>query len=223
MHSELADVIITYATKPHKELNSLLLDKSKDQLVSLLTTLLTIYINDRNSSTIREYITVSLAGYTHIEKKIGYNGFKQSTHITGKPLYCEAKPQNINTENNKAIKHPRKLNGGGNFTDYTHKRLKKDKSGNPNMLVSGFVDGELIYILEFPFKHKTFVANLNKQLQRHFPKGDESGRFLRSANFDFSDYVDCPALKVVYLSKEKLDKTKSNFNRQFHDFLENLK
>lgn len=223
MHNELADVIITYATKSHKELSSLLLDKSKDQLISLLTTLLTIYINDRNSSTIREYITVSLAGYTHIDKKIGYNGFKQSTTIGGNLLHCEAKPQNINTENNKTIKHPRKLNGGGNFTDYTHNRLKKDKSENPNMLVSGFVDGELIYILEFPFNHRTFVANLNKQLQRHFPDGDELGRFLRSANFDFNDYSDCSTLKVVYLSKANLEKTKDNFNHKFYDFLMGIK
>ncbi|MEK7448852.1 MAG: hypothetical protein AAB019_05140 [Planctomycetota bacterium] len=222
MHSELADVIITYATKSHKELSSLLLDKSKDQLISLFTTLLTIYINDRNSSTIREYITVSLAGYTHIDKKIGYNGFKQSTTIGGKSLYCEAKPQNINTENNKNIKHPRKFNGGGNFTDYTHNRLKKDKLENPNMLVSGFVDGELIYILEFPFNHKTFLANLKKQLQRYFPDGDETGRFLRSANFDFNDYSDCATLKTVYLSKANLEKTNDNFNHKFYEFLKQL-
>jgi len=222
MQSELAEVIIIYATKSHKDLNNLLLDKSKDQLIALLTSLLTIYINDRNSSTIREYVTVSMAGYTHIDKKIGYNGFKQGTAIGGKPLYCEAKPQNINTENNKVIKHPRKLNGGGNFTDYTHNRLQKDKSENPNMLVSGFVDGELIYILEFPFNHKTFVVNLNKQLKRHFPDGDESGRFLRSANFDFNDYSDCPTLKVVYLSKANLEKTKDNFNHKFYDFLKQL-
>ncbi|HCG76665.1 TPA: hypothetical protein DEW49_01990 [bacterium] len=223
MHSELADVIITYATKPHKELSGLLLDKSKDQLISLLTTLLTIYINDRNSSTIREYITVSLAGYTHIDKKIGYNGFKQSTTIGGKSLYCEAKPQNINTENNKSIKHPRKLNGGGNFTDYTYNRLQKDISENPNMLVSGFVNGELIYILEFPFNYPTFTENLKKQLKKRFPKGDKTSEFLRSANFNYEDYRNCPSFKVIYLSKGKLERTKDNFNRKFYDFLEHIK
>jgi len=43
MNSELSEVIRTYATKSHKELANLLLDKSKDQLISLLNSLLTIY------------------------------------------------------------------------------------------------------------------------------------------------------------------------------------
>jgi len=127
MNNELSEVIKTYATKSHKELANLLLDKSKDKLISLLSDLLTIYINDKNSSTIREFLTVSMSGYTHRDTKIGYNGFKQSSEIGGDPIACEAKPQNINTEDNKKRKSPRKLNGGGNFTDYTHKRLIKDK------------------------------------------------------------------------------------------------
>jgi len=94
MNNELSEIIKTYATKSHKELANLLLDKSKDQLISLLNSLLTIYINDKNSSLLREYITVSLAGYIPTETKIGYNGFKQSTEVGGKPTACEAKPQN---------------------------------------------------------------------------------------------------------------------------------
>lgn len=222
MHSELAEVIKVYATKSHKDLNSLLLDKSKDQLISIFTSLLTTYINDPNSSTIREYVTVSLAGYTHIDKKIGYNGFKQSTTIGGKPLFCEAKPQNINTERNKALKNQRRLNGGGNFTDYSHQRLNKDKSENPYMLSSGFVNGELIYILGFSFNCSSFIENLEIQVKQRFPRGDRPGQFLRSANFTFKDYKNCPHLKVVYLNKERLRKIKDNFSRKFHDFLENL-
>lgn len=146
MNDDLAEVIKTYATKPHKELSELLLSKSKDQLIAIFNDLLTAYINDRNSSTIREFLTVSLAGYSHHDAKIGYNGFRQSTAIGGTMISCEAKPQNINTEDNKNRKNPRKLNGGGNFTDYTNKRLKKDLRGKLNLLVSGFVDGKLIYI-----------------------------------------------------------------------------
>jgi hypothetical protein len=33
-----------------------------------------MYINDKNSSTIREFLTVTLAGYKHKEGKIGYSG-----------------------------------------------------------------------------------------------------------------------------------------------------
>lgn len=77
-----------------------------------------MYINDKNSSTIREFITVALAGYTHKEGKIGYNGFKQDAFITGKTIKCEAKPKNIDTgeferfaRGEKKTK-PAKLNGG---------------------------------------------------------------------------------------------------------------
>lgn len=219
MNNELSEVIKTYATKSHKELASLLLDKSKDQLISILNSLLTVYINDKNSSLLREYITVSLAGYTPTEEKIGYNGFKQSTEVGGKLIACEAKPQNINTEDNKKRKSPRKLNGGGNFTDYTHKRLFKDKKESPNMLISGFIDGELIYILEFSFNCLSFVQNLKKQLDKRFPDKDKAGEFLRSANFTFENYKRCKNLKVVYLAKDKLSKNKNSLTNKFCNFL----
>jgi hypothetical protein len=148
MNQELANVIKIYSTGTHKELSNCLIGKSKDTLIAILVDLLTMYINDKNSSTIREFITVTLAGYKHKEGKIGYNGFKQDTFIPGKTIMCEAKPKNVDTN----LKSLRKLNGGGNFTDYTFGRLKRDRiEENPNMLISGFIDGKLIYILEFPF------------------------------------------------------------------------
>ncbi len=79
--------------------------------------------------TIRELVTVSLAGYSHIEKKVGYNGMRLNTY--GKPEYCEAKPQNVRLDGK------RKLNGGGSFNDYTWERFRKDERENPNILTSG--------------------------------------------------------------------------------------
>ena len=222
MNSELYEIIRVYATRPHKDLASLLLDKSKDQLIAVLNGLLTIYMNDRNSSLLREYITVSLAGFVPLGKKIGYNGFKQSTQVGGKAIACEAKPQNLNTEDNAQRKAPRRLNGGGNFTDYTHKRLLKDVHENPQMLISGFVDGQLIYVLEFPFSFRQFSRRLKIQLNRQFPRGDQLGRFLRSANFTFEHYKNCPDLKTVYLKDEKLDELKINFTKKFYEFLTSL-
>jgi hypothetical protein len=64
----------------------------------MLVDLLTMYINDKNSSTIREFITVTLAGYEHKERKIGYNGFKQGVFDHEKTIKCEAKPRNFDTE-----------------------------------------------------------------------------------------------------------------------------
>ncbi|MEA3272039.1 MAG: hypothetical protein U9P90_00045 [Patescibacteria group bacterium] len=122
MNKELASIIKLYSTGSHRNLNKYLIGKSKDTVIASLMDLLTMYINDKNSSTIREFITVTSAGYKHKESKIGYNGFKQSTFDPEKTIQCEAKPKNINS-NAKPLK---KLNGGGNFTDYTYARLKKD-------------------------------------------------------------------------------------------------
>ncbi len=194
MNRELAEIVKIYATKSHKELNNYLLDRSKDNLIAVLIDLITMYINDKNSSTLREFITVTIAGYHHTEGKIGYNGYKQSVY--GKPLMCEAKPKNVRGNGR------RKLNGGGNFTDYTHERLERDVKENLQMLVSGFVDGKLIYMLEFPFQCDSFVSKLRRQLNRRFPEGDITGQFLRSANFDYRDYIKCKKFKGSFLSSK---------------------
>ena len=79
------------------------------------------------------------------------------------------------------------------------------------MLVSGFVDGRLLYIIQFPFSHPTFIKKLRKQLKRRFPAGhDIPTEYLRSANFDYRHFVDSKDLKVVYIArKEELDKYKN--------------
>ncbi|MEO0116712.1 MAG: hypothetical protein ABIK97_04105 [candidate division WOR-3 bacterium] len=231
MNQELAQVIKMYTTGTHKELSSYLIGKSKDTLIAILVDLLTMYINDKNSSTIREFITVTLAGYQRKEGKIGYNGFKQDTFVPGRTIRCEAKPKNVNSEEFEKYKRgerrtpPAKLDGGGNFTDYTPERLEKDKREKDlNMLVSGLVDGKLIYIIEFPFSTPDFVRNLEKKLKKWQEKlkGSKSikGQFLRSADFDYKDYTNCPDLKVVYLlSKDELTKYKSYIAKGFYEFL----
>ena len=219
MNKDLLEAVKIYATRPHPELSALLLQKSKDQLIALFNDLLTGYINDRNSSSIRELVVVSISGYTHRDAKIGYNGYKQSSGIGGKPISCEVKPKNINTEDNKKRKSKSKHNGQGNFTDYTHKRIDKDLKENLNMLIAGFVDGELIFILEFPFNCKSFVERLKKQLKKRFPKGDKLGEYLRGANFSFKDYENCKSLKLIYLNKGSLEKNKPAFTKNFFGFL----
>lgn len=232
MNQELAEVIKIYSTGSHQELSNYLIGKSKDTLIGMLVDLLTMYVNDKNSSTIREFITVTFAGYEHKEEKIGYNGFKQDAFISGKTLKCEAKPKNFDTEELEKHKRgerktsPAKLNGGGNFTDYTPARLQKDtQEKDLNMLVSGFVDGKLVYIIEFPFTSSGFVKNLEikiRKWQRKL-KGSKStkGQFLRSADFDYKDFIESPNLKIDYLlNKDGLAKYEPYISRGFYEFLE---
>ena len=212
MNKELAEIIKIYATRTDKDLNDYLLGKSKNNLIGVLVDLITMYINDKNSSTLREFLSVTIAGYNHTEGKIGYNGYKQNVY--GKPLMCEAEPKNVRSGSR------RKLNGGGNFTDYTPERLKRNRRENLNMVVSGYVDGKLIYIIEFPFHCSAFVKKLKKQIRKRFPEGDVTGQFLRSANFDYRDYINCKETKIIFLlSKPELEKYKGNIVRDFYKFL----
>lgn len=151
MNDTLKALILSYSTENHNILSEKILNLSKETIKSCLIDLLTIYINDKNSSTLREYLTVTIAGYTHNTSKIGYNGYKLS--VPEIAINCEAKSKNISMqdfidyENGNRHSKPGKLNGGGNFTDYTHARFNKDKNNNLNMLISGFIDGKLIFII----------------------------------------------------------------------------
>lgn len=148
-------------------------------------------------------MTVTIAGYTHNTSKIGYNGYKLS--VPEIAINCEAKPKNISMqdfidyENGNRHSKPGKLNGGGNFTDYTHARFNKDKNNNLNMLISGFIDGKLIFIIEFPFNSTNFTNKLKNQLDKKFPNGDREGFYLRSASFSFKDYKN-DKYKFIYVT-----------------------
>jgi hypothetical protein len=226
MNIDLIEALKIYCTGKHDEMHKFLLEKSKDNLIAIITDLLTMYVNDKNSSTIREYITVTIAGFMHHKQKLGYNGYKQTTEIGGEPIQCEAKPKNFNTEEIERFKNgerktaPSKLNGNGNFTDYCHRRLKKDIEGNPFMLVSGFVDGRLVYILQFPFVCNAFVNNLKRQVENRFPKGDIPGEYLRSANFDYTNYIGCSELKIIFLlGRKNLSNYKGYISPTFYNYL----
>ena len=87
MNRDIAKIITCYATKPHKQLSDLLISKSKNNLISCLNDLLTTYMNDNNSPSLREFITVSVAGYEHNPAKLGYNGFKHSSGFVDNEKY----------------------------------------------------------------------------------------------------------------------------------------
>ena len=175
MNKDLQEAITLYATAPHVTLLESFVKKSKDNLMSMLSDLITLYINDKNSSTLREFITVTVSGYTHSARKIGYDGYTQTS--IDKPLYCEAKPKNFDSAQIENYKKglrkssPEKLCGSGNFTDYTWKRFDEDTRANLHMLVAGFVDGRLIYILEFLLIRLLCWTNWRRNLKRHFLVG----------------------------------------------------
>ncbi len=223
MNRDLQEAIKIYSIGSHKELNGFLLDKSKDNLISMFNDLLTTYINDKNSSTIREFITTTISGYTHHETKIGYNGYRQTSISTEICEYCEVKPKNIDRLDLEKYKKGerksiQKLNAGGNFTDYTWERFDKDLQSNLNMLISGFIDGKLIYIFEFLLKNEDFTNKLKLQLEKAFPNRErKSGTFLRTASFDFKDFIFSNNFKINFiLSRKELEEYIEFFNGNFY-------
>ena len=181
--------ILTILFTEPENLPLLLNDIDKEVLIDCFTDILTRYANDVNSSTLRELITMMKAGYKSKVSgtKLGYNG----TTSHGSP--CEVKPANIRSYSNK------RLNGGGSFNDFTYERLDKYQQDKVMMVVSGFVDARLIYILEFPFSYPEFVQRIQEQLERHFARGKRApGQFLRGAQFSFKNYKDYPQLKIIY-------------------------
>ncbi len=195
-------------TDPER-LSSLLDEIDKESLNRYFTQVLTLYANDVNSSTMRELITLLQTGYKpqFLGVKLGYNGIT----TTGNP--CEVKPVNIRSNSGK------KLNGGGNFSDFTYERLDRYQKDGVVMLVSGFVDAHLIYILEFPFSYPEFGQRLSRQLERYFRRGKRKpGQFLRSAQFCFRHYKNCPELKLIYVSPD-LSNYKQFLTAELFNFL----
>ncbi|MDE0010766.1 MAG: hypothetical protein OXU36_06460 [Candidatus Poribacteria bacterium] len=218
MNQDLLQLIKDYTTKEHTEINASLLGKSKDNLVSMLLDLLTIYYNDLNSSTMRELVVAVLAGYQPSLEKLGYNGFRQNT-LTGKVEHCEIKPRNVRSDS--TAKTPRKLDGSGNFTDYTWAKFRRHQEENPNMLVAGFLDAHLIHIFEFSFNEQGFTSRLQEQLERRFPTGDITSEYLRSAQFSFTHYKDAESLKTIYIaSKQELTKAQPHITKNLFNYLE---
>ena len=89
------------------------------------------------------------------------------------------------------------------------------------MLVAGFVDGHLIYILGFSFNEQDFTSRLRVQLENKFPDGDISGIYLRSADFSFKHYKDAESRETIYTtSKQKLTEVKPYITREVFRHLE---
>jgi len=179
-------------------------------------------MNDKNSSTLREQVTVDLLDdYEEIPGKHFYDGYNFSTKS-----YGEIKPINGSSK---------KLNGGGGITDFASedniKRLVKDNylwcNDRLNMIVSGFVKGRIVYILEFPYGFKKFSQKLidygcdrfeGKTKEDCKNGNSRQSTSVRVFNFSYLDYIDCPDIKVRWVSPN-LNSFKKNIVGKFYNFL----
>jgi hypothetical protein len=179
-------------------------------------------MNDKNSSTLREQVTVDLLDdYKEIPGKHFYDAYNYFTKSFG-----EIKPINANT----------KLTGSGGITDFASeanlKRLIKDhylwSSNRLNMIISGFVKGRIVYIIEFPYGFKKFSQKLidygydrfEGKTKEDVKNGNSrQGKSTRVFNFNYNDYIDCPDIKLRWVSPE-LNSFRKNIVSKFYNFLE---
>jgi hypothetical protein len=132
------------------------------------TNLALSYLNDKNSSTLREAITADVCGYEWISEKLGYDAIDTSNN-----KFKEIKP--------KLTKG--KYSGNGNFSDLNRQRLIKMISDNSDVVCSLFNDCKLVIVFEF--KLNQIYEKLNKQvIEKCEKKGQD---YVRSANFSITD------------------------------------
>lgn len=182
--------------------------RTSDELALVLKDLLDLYANDKNSSTLREWVVLLIAGCSQQPGKIGYNGYKGDTPY-------EVKPRNVRSDEPK----PRRLSGDGNFTDLTYERLEKYLQDRLRVLVAGFVDGNLLYVLEVPIE--SLQARLKEQLDRKFGGKRPSGVFLREASFSFRVYRGDSRVRCLFLHP-RWREYQQYLTKPFRQYLESL-
>lgn len=141
--------------------------------------------NDSNSSKFREDITKWIVG---LEASIGKHGYDDDFEA------IEVKPKNYTGKT--------KLNGGGQFTDFTWNRDLKYNSDKVKMLISGFCFGKLVFIVEFDYSD--IRSKIQSHLNRILPSGDLPNRYVRSASFSYLDWKDAN-YKIKYISENIKD------------------
>lgn len=167
-----------------------------------LQELLQIYVQDKNSSTVREFITLNYIGIEKIDKKQGPDGFdvKRNKYVEVKPSYAHI---------NKKTNRQSRLGAGGNFNDVTEQKLLDILGWD--MVCSGFANNKCIYIIRFPVKH--IVPHLQQELRKNISKN-----YVRpgTVSFGFKHFKDCGEWEILYLDPDH----KQYLNRNFYKLIQ---
>jgi hypothetical protein len=173
---------------------------SEELKTNLLLEILNEMSCDKNSSSFREGVTLGVLGKKQSVTKLGYDSDEE-------PI--EVKPKNISSNSNK------RFDGSGNFSDFTWTRHKKYASDNVKMLVSGFLDGKVLFVISFNYNSPEFVKEVERHLIKHLPDGDITSRYVRSVKFNYKHFMKSDSLKIEYLVPE-LSKFESKFTKPFY-------
>ena len=148
--------------------------------------LLDSYLNDLNSSKLRQDIVCNILGLSPNDSKLGYDSEGSNDEI---------KPKNISS--NSKTKTKSKLDCGGNYSDLTHKRHNKYIEDNAIIHSAGFIDGQLIYVIKVSYIELS--GHFQKLLNNKLPDGDLPNRYVRSASFGFKQIKECSNVEIEFV------------------------
>jgi hypothetical protein len=168
--------------------------------------LLDSYLNDLNSSRLRQDITCFVLGLKTNEKKLGYDS---------NGTCDEVKPKNVSSKTSKK----NKLDCGGSYSDLTHKRHEKYVTDNAIIHISGFVDGHLMYIVKVPYVD--LQQHFKKILDDKLPNGDLPNRYVRSASFGFKQIKECPNMDLEFVRSD-IENYSSFINKELYSYIKGI-
>jgi hypothetical protein len=196
MKEDLTNLIVLYSKGELSK--ETIIETHGDMFMSLLES----YINDSNSSTLRETITCKMVGLETTGKKLGYD-----SKLTNE----EVKPKNVKIGGKK------KLDGHGSYSDLTHSRHKQYINDNVIIHVSGFLNGLIIYIIKV--NYRDLAQHFQNRLDKLLPNGDETNKYVRTAYFTYKVIKDMPSLEIEYL-RNNFNEYKSSFSKDFFTYLQ---
>ena len=189
-------------------------DSGKVAFESMINSMLT----DTNFSALAESIPMAMYGYNHNRKKHGYDGFKGSDYDTSES-YAEAKPQK------KLSIDSRKLNGGGGFSAYSFDRYHRDieQGDKLKLVISGWIDGKLIYAYVLPHNYEPFMNHLLKKLndKNESTSGGLKG-VITTPSFSYYNYKDSKDVELIYINPN-FDDYLTHMSRPFVKFIKSIK
>lgn len=173
------------------ELLKILCDRAQGKTIQkldpLFEELIVLSMGDLNSSILREYITAAISGHKSLFGKLGRDCIDEMGEEK------EIKPKVF-------TKDP--TNGSGCFNDYTRNRYNKDKEINLKIIHSLFVKDRLQYIVEFSFD--AIADELDEQI--HEKCEINKHPYVRSARWNYKNWITHDSLKFYYFDKEQIEK-----------------
>jgi hypothetical protein len=179
--------------------------KIKEFSDPVLANFILSYLDDSNSSTLREAVTANICKYKWLNEKLGYDAVDEVTQE-----YKEIKPKRYTKG---------RFDGSGNFSDLTPERILKFKETEKEtgMISSFFIHGRLGYVIEFGLSD--ILDHIASQVHKKCIV--EKNRYARSSRYTFKNWINSPKIKIHYIDLPLL-KEKNCIHKEFIGLLEKL-